>query len=128
MRTLNARCVRVCVLWARRDVSIDAVRTLCARCTLLANDIFRYVSRRPHSALVFFERCTNAVASPFGVTGALEINRAFLKIYAENTLLNTGDYLCSDVFGNMYELFPFYFSLVCIFGKPLSLSGSKLNK
>jgi len=36
------------------------------------------VSRRPHRALTE-ERCTNAVASPFGVTGALCVDLRLLS-------------------------------------------------
>jgi len=36
--------------------------------------MFRRILRRPHSALIcFLERCTNAVASPFGETGLYKV-------------------------------------------------------
>jgi len=51
-------------LLARRQDTVDAVRTLCARCYWQI-DILRHISRRPNSAITDF---LNAVTLPFDVT------------------------------------------------------------
>ena len=74
-----------CALWKRHGRCKDAVGTSCGRCKDAVGtlwgccvhaltdkfDIFRCISRRSHNAYMVLECCTNAVASPFGVTGAL---------------------------------------------------------
>jgi len=67
LQQLIARCENVMddvkTLWERR---VDAVGTL-----WLTNLIFLvYSAAIPQRADMVLERCTNAVASPFGVTGA----------------------------------------------------------
>jgi len=73
LQQLLARCKNdmhvVKTLWERR---VDAVGTLSGRCVHALTGqfvIFRRISRRSHPDMVL-ERCTNAAASPFGVTGA----------------------------------------------------------
>ena len=79
-----------CALWKRHGRCKDAVGTSCGRCKDAVGtlwgccvhaltdkfDIFRCISRPSHNAYMVLECCTNAVASPFGVTGAL-----FVYIY-----------------------------------------------
>jgi len=50
---------------------MNALRTFCARCNC-KYDILAYFAASPQRANRFSERCSNALASPFGVTGALD--------------------------------------------------------
>jgi len=89
------RCVRAVntlqQLLARCENVMDAVGTLCGRCRDAVRTLFTrynwqnwyfyvYSAAIPQRADMVLERCTNAVATPFGVTGALVLS--MLKINA----------------------------------------------
>jgi len=86
VRTLCARCehaaATACALWKRHGRCKDAVGTSCGRCRDAMRTLctrynwqiwyfYVYSAAIPQRADMVLERCTNAVATPFGVTGAL---------------------------------------------------------
>ena len=58
-------------LWER---CVDAAGTLLGRCVHAITGKCGIFAAIPQRADMVFERCTNAVATPFGVTGALQKN------------------------------------------------------
>ena len=87
VRTLCARHENaVCAPWARREHDVgtscgrcrDALRTLCSRDNGQIKYLEAYFAATPQRADRFLERCTNDVASPCGVTEALDNTRQCL--------------------------------------------------
>jgi len=85
VRTLYARCVRAVntlqQLLARRRNAMDAIKTLWESCGDAVRTLrtrydwqiwyfYTYFAATPQHADRFSERCTNAMASPFGITEA----------------------------------------------------------